>query len=412
MEIFDVLNRIDCQDDNLVGKNATLSRACRFKEYRENFRFKCTPEPDPFTPCSNLLEDWWLRISVWLVSTMGILSNFCVVIYNLIHSVLYYNNNNAISVPTFLLTNLATADSLMSVYLLLIAVKDTTSRQHFGQSALLWQRSFTCNLAGFLSVVSSVSSALCLAFITFERFYAIKNSINLNKRVTPKLAFILTTLIWLVSVIAACLPLFELNDYSAYAICLPFDTRTTAFQVYLVGLNGLLVLCFFFICVCYAMIFVNTLLAERRSSMTTCNNDAQLKLRNTEDKKLARNISLLVMANIICWGTLIVGCLVCLLFPSLLSSVMFAFNLASLYKGPVVLLCAQALVTNSEMNRAHLKILAIFVIPFNSVINPFLYCLSRRSFLMYLRANFIKSKFRRNFGTSFSTTSTRSTTYL
>ena len=257
-DLRQIIDRVDCNDRERLMKNSSLLKVCNYKEYKQSTSFRCSPEPDPFTPCSNLLEDWWLRISVWLVSIVGILSNSCVVIYNIIHSILYYNNNNAISVPTFLLTNLATADSLMSIYLLFIAVKDTASRQNFGKSALIWQRSFSCNLAGFLSVVSSVSSALCLAFITFERYYAIKNSINLNKRVSPKLAFILTTMIWIISLIAAALPLFELNDYSAYAICLPFDTRNQLFQIYLIGLNILLVMCFFFICVCYGLIFFNT----------------------------------------------------------------------------------------------------------------------------------------------------------
>lgn len=363
-------NLKDCSNIEKLTGSSYLTYLC--SKEKKSLDFKCSPEPDPFTPCENLLEDWWLRIAVWLISLLGILSNVCVVAYNIMISVLYYYNNNDINVSNFLITNLATADSLMSIYLLFIALKDATSRHTFGQSALDWQRSFSCNLAGFLSVVSSVASALCLAFITFERYYAIRNSLDSNKRISIKFALITSAIIWVISLIAAALPLFDLNSYSAYAICLPFDTRTYAYKIYIVCLNSLLVLCFFFICVCYGLIFISTMVIERRSSLSSCNNETQLKLRSLEDQKLARNISLLVVVNIICWG-------------------------------PMVYICAYSLITMSPMNRAQLKILAIFVIPFNSLINPFLYCISRRSFRMYLRSNIVKYKLKRKCGNSFST---------
>lgn len=45
-----------------------------------------------------------------------------------------------VNVPSFLLANLATADSLMSIYLLFIVVKDSTSRSNFGKAKifLIW----------------------------------------------------------------------------------------------------------------------------------------------------------------------------------------------------------------------------------------------------------------------------------
>lgn len=142
------------------------------------------------------------------------------VTYNIVHSILHYYYNYDVNVSTFLLTNLATADSLMSIYLLFIAIKDATSRHNFVQTALVWQRSFKCNLAGFLSIMSSVSSALCLAFITFERYYAIKNSFDYSKRISIKAASVCTCFIWFISIIAASLPLLNFNSYSTYAVSL------------------------------------------------------------------------------------------------------------------------------------------------------------------------------------------------
>lgn len=153
----------------------------RKKYIWNNKNLTCNPVPDTFTPCEDLLEGTLLRLLVWILSILGTVSNIAVIIYKVETGIKFYYANLKIDVPKFLLTNLALADSLMSIYLLFIAIKDTTSRNNFGQSALTWQRSVSCNLAGFLSIVSYVSSSLCLAFITFERYYAIKNSIYFNK---------------------------------------------------------------------------------------------------------------------------------------------------------------------------------------------------------------------------------------
>jgi hypothetical protein len=215
-----------------------------------------------------------------------------------------------------------------------------------------------------------------LAFITFERYYVLKNSLDYSKRLSIRFVTLITALIWIASLLAATLPLFDLNNYSAYAICLPFDTRKTVYKFYLLSINSLLVSCFLFICTLYVLIFVNTIVLERRASLNGCHNLTQLRLRSVEDQKLARNITLLVMVNTICWG-------------------------------PVVFMCAYSLITMRPMKRSHLKLLAVFVMPFNSLVNPFLYCLSRRSLRMYIKVNFIKtSKFRRNHSAS----SSRSTT--
>lgn len=213
-------------------------------------KLKCSPLPDAFMPCENLLEDFWLRLSVWIISFVGLIANFSVILYNFGNSCLYYTSTHDLNVPTYLMTNLAVADSLMSLYLAFIAVKDMQSRDKFGQSALEWQKSFGCPVAGFMGVVSSLTSALCLAFITFERwlleikkncqriiiyikdflyfrYYSIKNSTDFNKRISSNSAILVSLIIWILSLILAAMPLvhLNLNSYDSYALCLPFDTR-------------------------------------------------------------------------------------------------------------------------------------------------------------------------------------------
>ena len=84
----------------------------------------------------------------WTLALLGTLANFSVILYKTAAGLRLYRVRRDLEVPGFLLTNLALSDSLMSIYLLFIAVKDVTSRGKFGQSALTWQRSASCNLAG------------------------------------------------------------------------------------------------------------------------------------------------------------------------------------------------------------------------------------------------------------------------
>lgn len=143
-------------------------------------------------------------------------------------------------------------------------------------------------------------------------------------------------------------------------------------RIYLGIVNSILSASFFFILACYSLIFTTTLIIERRAS--------QPQGRDGEDSRLARNITLLVVVNLVCWA-------------------------------PVVVLSANALMFSSTqpvIDRAHLKLIAVFVLPFNSLANPFLYCISRRRFRMDLVTGWLNYRFRRNMRTCASVNSTRS----
>jgi hypothetical protein len=137
-------------------------------------------------------------------------------------------------------------------------------------------------MTGFLAIVSYVASSLCLAFITFERFYAISYAVE---RIRFGRAALVVALVWAVAFLKASLPLFNLNSYSAYAICLPFDTRNRVFTAYAWSLNGLLISSFFFICAFYGLIYVNKVAVGRKASMTSCSDNTGLRLRYLEDQR-------------------------------------------------------------------------------------------------------------------------------
>lgn len=77
----------------------------------------CTPLPDAFNPCEDIMGNNWLRVFVWFVLIAALIGNFSVFI-------ILFSGKLPITVSKFLMCNLAFADFLMGVYLLLIAVFD------------------------------------------------------------------------------------------------------------------------------------------------------------------------------------------------------------------------------------------------------------------------------------------------
>lgn len=94
---------------------------------------KCHPAPDAFNPCEDLMGNWTLRVAVWAVAVAALLGNMAVLFVLL-------SSRFRLTVPKFLMCNLATADFCMGLYLLLIAIMDARSMGHYFNHAIFWQR--------------------------------------------------------------------------------------------------------------------------------------------------------------------------------------------------------------------------------------------------------------------------------
>lgn len=93
----------------------------------------CLPKADALNPCEDLMGWVWLRISVWFVLSTAIIGNMAVLI------VLTFTRTEK-SVPRFLMCNLAFADLLMAMYLMMLAFMDIISSQVYFNYAYDWQR--------------------------------------------------------------------------------------------------------------------------------------------------------------------------------------------------------------------------------------------------------------------------------
>lgn len=78
------------------------------------------------------MGNWGLRVAVWLVAILALFGNLAVLLVLL-------SSRFRMTVPKFLMCNLALADLCMGVYLLLIAIMDARSIGDYFNHAIDWQ---------------------------------------------------------------------------------------------------------------------------------------------------------------------------------------------------------------------------------------------------------------------------------
>ncbi|CAL1533643.1 unnamed protein product [Lymnaea stagnalis] len=191
----------------------------------------CTPQPNAFNPCEDLMGYEWLRVFVWfvwfvLLAALG---------GNLIVIIVLLTARSKPTVPKFLMCKLSFADFLMGLYLLLIASVDVHFLGEYFTHAVSWQNDGGCQVAGFLTVFASELSVFVLTVITMERWYAISQAIHVNKRLRMRQATGLMFFGWIYASSMALLPLFGVSGYGAVSICLPKEARDVWDIVYIMS---------------------------------------------------------------------------------------------------------------------------------------------------------------------------------
>ncbi|XP_068082064.1 lutropin-choriogonadotropic hormone receptor [Anabrus simplex] len=308
----------------------TLEKLCGtiVKNYRD---VRCYPVPDAFNPCEDLMGNWWLRIFVWLVALLALLGNLAVLIVML-------SSRFRMTVPKFLMCNLAVADLCMGVYLLLIAIMDSKSMGQYFNYAIDWQSGYGCQVAGFLTVFSSELSIYTLTVITAERWYTITYAIHLNRRLKISTAGRIMILGWIYSGAMAVLPLVGVSGYSKTSICLPMENSERSDLVYLTTLLTFNGLAFVLICVFYVRMYCA--IRGGQDAVTTL---------SRSDMTVAKRMALLVFTDFACWAPIAF------------------FGLTALSGYPLI-----------DVTRT--KILLVFFYPLNSCANPYLYALLTKSY--------------------------------
>nr|XP_012613733.1 thyrotropin receptor isoform X2 [Microcebus murinus] len=294
----------------------------------DNEDMVCTPKSDEFNPCEDIMGYKFLRIVVWFVSLLALLGNVFVMFILL-------TSHYKLTVPRFLMCNLAFADFCMGIYLLLIASVDLYTHSEYYNHAIDWQTGPGCNTAGFFTVFASELSVYTLTVITLERWYAITFAMRLDRKIRLRHAYAVMSGGWVSCFLLALLPLVGISSYAKVSICLPMDTETPLALAYIVFVLLLNIVAFVIVCSCYVKIYVTVRNPQYNPG--------------EKDTKIAKRMAVLIFTDFMC-----------------MAPISF-FTLSALMNKPLIT------VSNS-------KILLVLFYPLNSCANPFLYAIFTKAF--------------------------------
>lgn len=246
-----------------------------------------------------------------------------------------------LSVPRFLMCNLAFADLCTGLYLLMLAVIDLSSYGEFFNYAYNWQYGVGCKIAGFFSVFSGQLSVYTLTIVTLERWFAITYAIYLERRISLPAAGKIMAGGWLFSILMAGLPLAGVSDYSSTSICLPVESIGVEDAVYQGSLFLTNAIAWLTIVVCYVQIY--------RSLGGGGEKYGGRGAAAAAEKRMANKMALLVGTNLLCWA-------------------------------PVAFFGVTALSGNPLVDVSHGKVLLVFFYPLNACANPFLYAILTKQY--------------------------------
>lgn len=295
--------------------------------------FQCRPLPDAFNPCEDLLGTSALRVCTWCVLVFALMGNGLQLIVLLM-------SKRSSMMYQILMCNLSVANLLMGIYLAMLAVIDTRSYGEYQNHARAWQYGPGCNIAGFLSILSTELAVLTLTIITMERYFTIVYPLKQHMHLSTKQIIIFILIGWILSLILAILPIVGVSSYGRVAICLPFDVdsmESKGYVTFLLTTNGIAFLTVLF---CYGRMYCSL-------GGAACSSATRIESR------VARKMALLVFSNFACW------------FPIAL------FSFIAIYDSPVIDVPTS-------------KFLLVFIYPINAFTNPYLYALGTKHFQLDL----------------------------
>ncbi|MCG8034832.1 MAG: 7 transmembrane receptor, partial [Candidatus Thiodiazotropha taylori] len=176
----------------------------------------CFPQRDEFSSCEDMVREEALRFLLWVIGVLALVGNVISFLYRL----RFDRKRLKLGYGVFV-TNLAVADLLMGIYLLIIAVGDVIFRGRYIAWDYWWRQSVWCSMAGVMSAISSEASVLFICLITLDRILVIKYPFG-DFRFNTKNALITSGAVWLIVIVVATAPMgFEDGQfYTRSPVCL------------------------------------------------------------------------------------------------------------------------------------------------------------------------------------------------
>lgn len=351
------------------------NRLCCLLSNSENVTCARTSPPSPLDTCGSLYPSVVLRIAGWIIGLSSLCGNVVVLF-------LRATQKKPTTVQNIFTMNLAVADSLMGVYMIIITSADGYFNRLYFLSAPLWRESYPCKISSFLAFFSSELSVFTLTLITLDRYISIVYPFGQYK-ITPKSASVALAFTWIFTFLFSSVPFIVGTNVSGFyglsdvCVGLPlhvelgetgrldiiWDQRLSSefivkyvstdgekrnFWVFsIVTFIGINMALFLIILACYVVMFVTV----KRSSEAIQNSASRKR-----EIRVARKMAFIVGTDFACWMPIIA--------MGILTQTGLVVLPTSLYAWSV-----------------------IFIIPINSSINPVLY-----TFINYLEGKKTKVK--------------------
>ena len=249
-------------------------------------------------------------------------------------------------VQSLLVWNLAIADGFMGIYMIIIASADMYYRGVYVAYADTWQRSYVCKFAGFLSVLSSEASVFFMTVISIDRFLSIAMPFS-HVNLTSKSSKVTVLIVWSVAVLLSIMPMLvrsyfgdEFYGRSSVCLALPLTTQRPPGWEYSIALFlGVNLLAFLIIFICYAGIYIAVKLSAKNSQRSGKNQAEQIEF--------ALRMAFLVGTDFVCWM-------------------------------PIIIIGILSLTRAVEIPPIVYVWIAVFVLPINSSLNPYMFTILTR----------------------------------
>ncbi|XP_071944167.1 uncharacterized protein [Antedon mediterranea] len=304
----------------------------------------CTPAADVFSSCANLMQNEILRIFLWAFGISALFGNMFVIGWRCRN---WPSRDSASYTQSLLVMNLAVSDALMGVYMLIIASADVFYRDDYVTHAKHWKQSLTCTFAGILAFLSSELSVFTLTVLSCDRFLHIAfpfRSVHLTStsvKYAVALGWFLTIVMSAVPILP--LPYFNNEFYGVTSVCLALpltSERVLGWEYTAAIFIGFNMFCFVLIFVCYAGLFILVKISSSNIQQTGNINTAK-----NQHIAMALRMGFIIATDFCCWMPIIIMGMLSLTRTVDIPAEVYAWS-------------------------------AVFVLPINSAINPYLYTIA------------------------------------
>ena len=293
----------------------------------------CRAPRDELSSCDDLLAQDFFRVALWLIACLAVVGNVGVLAFRQLSS-----KDKASSPSALLVKNLCAADLLMGVYLLMIGAADARLKGDYVARDSEWRASASCAAAGFLSFLSSEVSAFTMCLITLDRVLVICFPFLRSVHLTVRSARLLCLAVWAAGAALSSVPLLAATQsYGQNGICVPLPiTRKDGAKLDYTFFIFILLNFVLFVLIGAGQVMIYA--AVRRTGKVAGSQNQE------RDAAVARSLFLVALTDFLCW------------FPIGLMGVLAAAGVP--IPGVVYVWSA------------------VFVLPLNSALNPFLYTLN------------------------------------